>query len=113
LVIALLAGLALSGCGGGGEQTLAVAVAKSGVLGPLGEQLKKDDDEQELRELRDAEALTPAERREQREAAEQHSASAGTEMPLAEEGEAAGGAEGEGSEGVETTAGSGAEEEAG
>lgn len=71
LVILLLAGALLSGCGEAGEESAAVAVAKSGLLGGLGEQLKREDDEAETAELREqAESTTPEERAEAREAAE-------------------------------------------
>ena len=71
IVLLLLAAPLLSGCGEGGEESVAVAVAKSGLLGGIGEQLKREDDEAEAEELRlQAETTTPRERAEASEAAE-------------------------------------------
>jgi NAD(P)H-dependent flavin oxidoreductase YrpB (nitropropane dioxygenase family) len=72
-MLALLAVLVvptLSGCGNS-EPTLAVAVAKSGVLGSLTDGLKREDDEAEVKELRESAPHTSEERREAREAQEQ------------------------------------------
>jgi hypothetical protein len=68
LVLALLVP-ALSGCSNS-EPTVASAIAHSGVLGSVGEQLKREDDEAEAQEIREQAAQTPEERREQRERAE-------------------------------------------
>jgi hypothetical protein len=71
LVAALLTAALLTGCGGSQEESAAVAIAKSGVLGALGETLKHDDDAAEVAELHaQAETTTPEERVEAREAAE-------------------------------------------
>lgn len=71
IVLLLLAVPVLSGCGEAGEESAGVAVAKSGLLGGIGEQLKGEDDEAEEAELRQqAEETTPAERAEAKEAAE-------------------------------------------
>jgi hypothetical protein len=73
-LLGLLAALVvptLSGCGSSEEPTLAVAVAKSGVLGGLTDQLKHEDDEVEVAELREHEPHSTEERREAREAQEQ------------------------------------------
>jgi hypothetical protein len=70
VVTVLMAAPVLSGCGEAGEESAAVAVAKSGVLGGIGEQLKREDDEAEVEELHKAEPATPEERAEAREAAE-------------------------------------------
>jgi hypothetical protein len=71
LLLLALAVPLLSGCGQAEGDSAAVAVAKSGVLGALGEQLKREDDEAEVTELRQrAEQATPEERDEAREADE-------------------------------------------
>jgi hypothetical protein len=71
LAVLALAGGALSGCGSGEEDSAAVALAKSGLLGGLGEQLKHEDDEAEVAELQANAPQTPQERMEAREAAEE------------------------------------------
>jgi len=69
-LLALLVVPTLSGCGNS-EPTLAVAVAKSGVLGPLTDQLKQEDDEAEAKELREHAPQTREEHQEAREHEEQ------------------------------------------
>ena len=69
LVLALLIAPALSGCGSG-EPTAAVAIAKSGILGGLADELKREDDEAEVREIREHEPQTSEERQEAREQSE-------------------------------------------
>lgn len=79
VAVALLAGGCLSGCGGSGEPSLAASVAKSGVLGGgITEALKREDDEDEQRELSERAPMTREERAEAREQAE--AASAGSEQ---------------------------------
>jgi hypothetical protein len=70
LVGLLLAAGALAGCGTSEEESAAVALAKSGLLGGVGEQLKREDDEAEAAELRADAPQTHQERLEAREAAE-------------------------------------------
>lgn len=73
-ILALLAVLVvptLSGCGNSSEPTLAVAVVKSGVLGSLTDGLKREDDETEVRELREHAPQTREEHQEAREREEQ------------------------------------------
>jgi len=65
LALALLAPV-LSGCSNS-EPTVASAIARSGMLGGLGEQLKREDDEAELQEIREHAPQTPEEHREARE----------------------------------------------
>jgi hypothetical protein len=77
---AALAAMALAGCGSD-EPTAAVAIAKSGLLGPIGEQLKREDDDNEAAELRET---APSSREEREEAHEQAEAA-----ELAQEEEAA------------------------
>jgi hypothetical protein len=76
LASALLGVGVLAGCGGGEEESVAAAIAHSGLLGGFGEQLKREDDEAEVAELRASEPRTPEERAEAREAAEEESAEA-------------------------------------
>jgi hypothetical protein len=80
IVVLLLAVPVLSGCGEASDESAAVGVAKSGLLGGIGERLKREDDQAEEAELRQqAEETTPAERAEAREEAE--SEAAGGEGP--------------------------------
>jgi hypothetical protein len=69
-VLALLGALVLSGCGSD-EPTAAVAIAKSGMLGPIGEQLKREDDDTEAAELRETQPESREEREEAHELAEE------------------------------------------
>jgi hypothetical protein len=85
IVVALLAAVGLSGCGGSGEeQSLASAVAKSGVLGGLTDELKREDDESEARELQEHAPLT----REEREEAHEQAEAAAIAAAQGQEGEA-------------------------
>lgn len=68
LALALLAVPALSGCASS-EPSAAIAVAHMGLLGPIGEQLKREDDEQEARELAQQAPPTDVEREQARERA--------------------------------------------
>jgi hypothetical protein len=78
---ALLAALVLSGCGAGSDEpSIAVAVAKSGVLGPIGDQLKREDDEAEMTEIREHAPHTREEREELHEQAEEATIAAGQEQ---------------------------------
>jgi hypothetical protein len=67
----------LAGCGGEEEDSAAVAIAHSGLLGGWGEQLKREDDEAETAERRADAPQTREERLEAREAAEDAAAQAG------------------------------------
>jgi hypothetical protein len=69
LLLALIAAPALSGCGGS-EPTVASAVAHSGLLGGLVDGLKREDDEAEAKEIREAAPQTREEREEAHEQAE-------------------------------------------
>ena len=97
LLLLALAAPVLSGCGEAEGDSAAVAIAKSGLLGGLGEQLKREDDEAEAAELRQrAEQTTPEERAEAREAAEQHALEAADPQSSISPAQAAGEDEGEG-----------------
>ena len=76
LLLALLAAGALTGCAGG-EDAAPDATAQPGVVGQVVAQLKKEDDEQEVREIHENEAssqeleeFAEAEEQEQTEAQE-------------------------------------------
>ncbi len=68
LIAGLLAIPALAGFSGGdGSSSAAATIAKSGVLGGFGEQLKREDDEQAVKERVESEPQTPEERAEAHE----------------------------------------------
>lgn len=71
LVLGALVAPSLSGCASSGEPTLAVAVAKSGVAGPVVDALKAGDDEADLQRLREGEPHSAEERAEARDQHEQ------------------------------------------
>jgi hypothetical protein len=77
LVLALFAAPVLSGCGSSGEPTVAAAVADSGILGSLGEQLKREDDQAEVNELRESAPQTREEVEEDHERSEEAAIQAG------------------------------------
>jgi hypothetical protein len=70
VVLALLLAPVLSGCGGS-EPTAASTVAESGLAGGFVEQLKREDDETEVREDSENAPQTREEREELHEQAEQ------------------------------------------
>jgi hypothetical protein len=81
LVLALLAAAALSGCGGSERSPTPVAAA-SGLVGGIVSGLKREDDETELKEIREAAPQS----KEEREEARQQAAEAGGESSDGEEG---------------------------
>jgi hypothetical protein len=76
LALAPLVAALLVGGGSSREPTPAVAIVKSGILGSFGDELQREDDEDEVSELREMELQTPSERQEAHEQAEQASLAA-------------------------------------
>ena len=70
LALAPLVAALLVGGGSSREPTPAVAIVKSGILGSFGDELQREDDEDEVSELREMELQTPSERQEAHEQAE-------------------------------------------
>lgn len=93
LVVAALA--AIVTVGAGGEGSAAVAFAKSGVLGPIGEALKQRDDATEQRELAEREPRSHEERVQAREERLQARETEEAQASEAAENEGTGGGAGE------------------